>query len=710
MILELYYDGAWRFAPVLKSGGCTIRRGVKTRGDSDPAEATVTIDNRSNLYSPRSVASGLYGKIGQNTPARLTIDSIVQLTGEVASWAPGRPVKGPGWTKIVIAGVLQRLARGVDPIQSAATRAGLALSPDAYWSLEASAVPLTANTPVLTTAATTGMTTVTPDVVEPIVWDQDDTLVGSLALPQMLTAQKDWDSGSILGAVGLTSTATTAWSISLWTRTRNLNVPALVDTWQLMTAGVSPDPTFPWTLSINTDTGVLNWRFQVGAGLATHGASSVADGSWHHVVVMAAQTGGTITGYIYVDGVAGTSLTPIAATLLPPTVLDLWPPPSGFINGAGVDAWMGQVGVYPRLLTAGEITALYRAGNGWAGELAADRFTRFCGEQGITATVVGTAAESVPMGPQYPLPTLALLDEIARTDDASIFETRTGAAGLTMRTGGSKLNQSPDFTISYLGQIRPPLEPVLGDEGIRNDVNARNPGGVTARVQQLTGPRNVQAPPAGVGRYQSSVDVNPAATSGLADAAGWRVNLGVFDGTAYAEITADLDAAPGIAAAVAALDIGDVLAISSLPVDEALDTVECVIIGTLDDVDTHRRFLTFYCVPAAPYQVGLLALTTGDADPFVGRLESDGATVAAGVAAGAASFTVSTPTGPLWTTDADDFPMDLYVGGQRLTVTSITGAASPQTFNVVTIGARRVVYSIPTGAAVTVQQPVILAL
>lgn len=58
------------------------------------------------------------------------------------------------------------------------------------------------------------------------------------------------------------------------------------------------------------------------------------------------------------------------------------------------------------------------------------------------------------------------------------------------------------------------------------------------------------------------------------------------------------------------------------------------------------------------------------------------------LAAPAWSGTVSVATtsagggSPLWTTNAADFPFDIAVGGERMTVAGITGASSPQTFTV----------------------------
>jgi len=70
---------------------------------------------------------------------------------------------------------------------------------------------------------------------------------------------------------------------------------------------------------------------------------------------------------------------------------------------------------------------------------------------------------------------------------------------------------------------------------------------------------------------------------------------------------------------------------------------------------------------------------------------------------------VATPSGPLWTTLADDFPLDVVVGGQRVTLSAITGAASPQTCTVAAAG-YKIGYPVPAGSAVIIYQPIILAL
>nr|UXE44744.1 hypothetical protein Hi04_10k_c361_00008 [uncultured bacterium] len=63
----------------------------------------------------------------------------------------------------------------------------------------------------------------------------------------------------------------------------------------------------------------------------------------------------------------------------------------------------------------------------------------------------------------------------------------------------------------------------------------------------------------------------------------------------------------------------------------------------------------------------------------------------------------------LWTTTAGDFPFDILVGGERMTVTSITGSSSPQTFTV-TRSVNGVVKAHSSGEAVNVYSATIAAL
>jgi len=706
--LELYYDGDWHQAPVREGDPVTIKRGTTTPAkETDPARASLTIDNNAVVYSPRSVSSALAGKLRQNMPGRVSVDGGSPLVGEATSWVPDRAVKGDAWTAFELSGTLQRLGRGSEPILAALDQSILSNAPAAYWPLNdakgstSAASGLVGGAPMTIDSEGTALTVAFGEVEGPISGVPD-------RFPEFI-ANGEY-TAKLVGAVPQPAAPVNSWQVSFWFRSFTTD-----------TAGQQGFP-LDWTIE-GSDQNVGGHFWLEGEGRVTvhtwHGdgtfytimatalGSAVMDGQWHHTRATFEQvTGSTYTARLYLDGTLMSSAVGLTGTIGYPSQVKATGYAQPFTYT--VPDYLNVMGIEVSTTLADH----YEAGLGYPGELAADRFERLCGLAGITPTVIGTAADTVPMGAQRPLTLLGELDEIVRTDDAHIFETRDAVNALTMVTGESKQNQDPVLTISYRGHIVPPLKPVIGDTGLRNKVTGVGRDGTTRVAEQTIGPRNTQRPeddPQGVGEYSTRLEVNPSTPNGVGDAAGWRVNIGTYDGTWYAVITVDLDAAPALAPLVTALEIGQIIGLGDLPVDESLTVVSLVLLGTEDSVRRGRRTFRLFTTPADPYHVGILAETVGDTDPVVGRLESDGATTVGVTAALASSMSVATASGPLWTTDADDFPMEVVAGGQRLTISSITGGSSPQTFNISASGNRNA-YSIPADSQVFVRQPLILTL
>ncbi|NED75283.1 hypothetical protein G3I51_23755 [Streptomyces sp. SID9944] len=65
------------------------------------------------------------------------------------------------------------------------------------------------------------------------------------------------------------------------------------------------------------------------------------------------------------------------------------------------------------------------------------------------------------------------------------------------------------------------------------------------------------------------------------------------------------------------------------------------------------------------------------------RADTAGSQLAAAATSTATSLQVATTSGPVWVTTPVEFPFDITVGGERMTVTAVTGSTSPQTFTVV---------------------------
>jgi len=66
---------------------------------------------------------------------------------------------------------------------------------------------------------------------------------------------------------------------------------------------------------------------------------------------------------------------------------------------------------------------------------------------------------------------------------------------------------------------------------------------------------------------------------------------------------------------------------------------------------------------------------------------------------------VAVSAGPLWTTKADDFPMDLDLGAVKVTATACSGSASPQTFTISPMPVTR-----PAGTRVQLWNPPVFGL
>lgn len=344
---------------------------------------------------------------------------------------------------------------------------------------------------------------------------------------------------------------------------------------------------------------------------------------------------------------------------------------------------------------------------GWAGETADNRILFLCAEENVDFELIGTAGDSALVGVQPVASLLTILNDAADADMGMLFEPRH-SFGLAYRTHRSLYNQT-GLALDYAAeQLAPPLEPVEDDQRLRNDVTVKRFNGSEAQYVQQTGPLNVQEPkddPDGVGRYDEAVTVHVYQDQQLPDIARWRVHLGTWDEARYATVTVDLAAAPALIGDASALDLGDKVTIDNPPAWLPPDLIELLVHGATERIGQFEWRITWNCTPAGPYNVAVFD------DDVLGKLATDGSTLAEDLTTVETAVDVATtnPIMPLWTTDVAEFPFDIRVGGERMTVTAISGAASPQTFTV-TRSVNGVVKTHATGADVQLWQPAVLAL
>lgn len=326
--------------------------------------------------------------------------------------------------------------------------------------------------------------------------------------------------------------------------------------------------------------------------------------------------------------------------------------------------------------------------NGYAGELAGDRFARICRQINLPYWIVGRQQDAngdnitEAMGAQPLAKPLDILKECAEIDGGYLYGPRD-KFGLGLRLRSSFINTYPlelDYSAKVLSAPTP--EPDENTTSIRNDVTVNRTTGGFARWSKTSGPLNVNEPsadPDGVGLYDVSIGRNAYLESRLIFLAQDEVARGTVDELRYPKVTVELARRPlladsGLTAGVRALNLGDVIRLSNLPsLFLPPDDVDQLIQGYTEYLRNRSQEFTWNLTPYAPYLMPILDNPAGsyprlDADDTYPTL-TDGTT-----ASGATSITIATPWAvPAWATTAAlpaEFPFDAKLGGEVVTVTA----------------------------------------
>jgi hypothetical protein len=228
-----------------------------------------------------------------------------------------------------------------------------------------------------------------------------------------------------------------------------------------------------------------------------------------------------------------------------------------------------------------------------------------------------------------------------------------------------------DYSQAHLSTF----EPIDDDQNTRNDFTANKTNGGSAR-QVLDDESSLSI--SSIGRYDTSVEVNVASNEQLPDLASWGLTLGTVDQARYPEIVIQTERSiftsdAELTESARKLDIGDYVRITGIPSWLPPEDVNQLVQGLNEDLHNFNYGITIHTAPADPWNIALYE------DPQ-SRYESKGSFLLAELTAGGTSLSVSTPEGALWGDSDGDF--DIMIGGERMTVTAVTGTTSPQTFTV----------------------------
>lgn len=626
-----------------------IRRGRANESSrTQPSTVSFVLDNPDGWLTPGNVVSPLYGKWERGTPVRVTAEGLVRFTGQVAEIAPEWPYGD--------------IERGDYPGESRVrvTAAGVLRRLGQGRRPELSALRrfIEAQRPdaywPMEGAATAGLTL--------RGFNYSDGPAGSGPLPEAVETAR-WTA-----VTNVDSTLSNRWSVRLLARDLG-------------------------SMVVETAGGAFStWMITRVSGSLVVGL--LGDGGSQVVVPVPAPPAGVWVEMLLTVWKTGTSFLEWSLS---------WTPLDGSPGAVGTDLLLGDLrtgnvqrvyGTGPEgsafghlAISAALLPSAVAAANGWRGETAGDRLTR------MGVVVQGDAA--TPLGVEPIAPPAEVIADAVTADGGFLIE---DGMDLLARARNDLVNQTPVLVLDAgANEIANPFEPVLDDQRLRNDVTVKSDG-FEARV---TDEESLDR----LGQFEESTPLNLAWGWQASQHAGWRLHLGTWEGMRYPSVTVDLAIAPHLINDVTAVREGDRIQVVNLPSQHPAGTVDLLVEGIAETLSPSEWTVEFACSPAGPWTVGVVE------DDVLGRADTAGCVLADDVDTEETTWELTTTVGPEWITTSshpDEFPFDLEVGGEVVTVTAITGT-SPQTATVIR-SVNGISKSHAAGAPVRLANPAVAAL
>lgn len=674
--------------------GNGIRTVVGRRDESTTvtqSQAFLMVDNRDGALSRRNPASPYYGLLSMNTPIWIEADpgdgGHTRFAGFVNSW-PKRwqdESLNDSYVMLECSGILRRLQQNTD-VKSALKRTILAAGPAGYWPMEEGQ-----NTDIAGSALSgvRGMS-----IEGTVDFTAADGPPGSGPLCNGLFAdQGTFRAPAVIGSGG-------DFQISFIFRAGvTAGAAGVAVTW------VDPNDATEqfWTITVDSIEGTQvsvaasdGTAPGLGSTIAASEPGTVTFGQYYHCVYRQKADG---TRTVHLDDVSYAAV--VSGTSGPPRDVQATPARPDLIAPQG-DISFGHFAMWADSTT--DVPSHYDAMLGYDGELAHVRLRRACAEEAVRYTSLAVASE--PMGPQPVDSLMNVLRECETADMGVLYESDWG---LAYQSRTERYNQSVGLALD-LSQAEIAREPEVDDDDqhvINRWVVTRTTGS-KATAEDATGP--LGSGPNGVGLWERPVTVNVAEDAQLPDQASWRLHQSTVDEDRWPHVDIALHHDPDLIDDWTGLTYGARAQIASPPDQVAPDTVDVIVEGHSEQINQVLWSASLNTSPASPYTVAVY----GSADPNGSGPDHydtlGSATTAAFVAGTDTSMSVATASGPIWTTDADDFPFNIRVSGVVLEVTNITGASSPQTFTITQTPVSGGPKTIPSGEAVALARTPIYAL
>jgi hypothetical protein len=678
--IEMLVNGAWVDITSYDlvrddSGNVPIQSGI-TGGEgsqTERAQAKLTLKNRDARFTRRNPEGPYYGAIGRNTQFRISVPDgnggkAYRIWGEASGWEDGWDSTGTDvWVGVTVSGILQRLAQAPAPDRSVIYTAITDPAPSglvAYWPMEDASGATSLASALKNGSAMTWTGTPTLASYEGLAASDPLPDISSAALSGGVARYDDptatqvrflayipragLSNGKVLCAIDQVDYSAGSGAIfELYYSTTDATNSLVLHT--LASDGTVLGAILPHTLDVR---GRLLY---VSIELQESGTS----------ITRQIQLKDVVSGHVYTVGDTET------LTALTRVTQVQFGPASRAVSGPAGSANLPGVAV-GHATVENTITVIDALGVRLnpIGESAGRRIQRLCAEEGIPFEWIGDLDDTVALGAQPRSNLLALAQEACLADGGLLYETKD-VLGLGYRTRTSLYNQDPALVLSYTGYNFAEIPvPVEDDRQVQNNLTV-TVGGVSATYTETGGTLGTDR----IGSYGegNGLTLNLATSDSdtLLDQAAWRVHLGTVDEDRYPTVTVNLahpSITPELRRAILALRIGDRAQFTGMPAWVSPDQPDQLVLGVDETITHFQHRLTFTCAPASPYTVGIL-----DSDDT--RLDTDGSELYAAAGAGDTVLQVGPSAGQtgLWTTDPAEFPFDVRVGGEVVTVEGITG-------------------------------------
>lgn len=329
-------------------------------------------------------------------------------------------------------------------------------------------------------------------------------------------------------------------------------------------------------------------------------------------------------------------------------------------DGTVVDSYVGHLAVYGE--DSPEFTEPL---NAYHYETAGDRIHRLCKEEGVGFRHIGTLSETAFMGYQDIDTPFSVMSSAAVTEDGFLVDPLDGF-GVELRTTRSLYGQAAHLTLSYTGnELSGEMRPQDDDSYILNDFTANRGGAGGARFRRTDGRLSVNAPPAGVGPYESSQSYSLAHEGQCVDLASWHVYRGTLDEERYTRIELALEnlrvaADSALTERILTIDVGDRVDITDTPDFLESDDIRQIVVGYEEWFDNFQHEVRLNTLPERIYEVA-------EYDAWR-HFDGDTTELYQDVTAATEQLVFNTDDAPQWTSEVKAMPFDVRIDGEVVRV------------------------------------------